>query len=310
MAGSEQRRRPTGICRACGRSRWGLSKICRRRTCPGYAPLWGGDQRRKLFENLRAYLGRRVLLGAVTGPGSDVLPWDRSHCRVLGPHRCSGRWGCRVDPGAARAWNKSAPDRWRRLHRRAYQQVRSELGYAPWMLARVWEMQHRGVLHVHPVLAYGTVLERRAADRYLDLVNDLAPRYGFGFTERKRKTMAARAAAAYLSAYFVTGKREKVQLHVSVMAEGMPRSIVHVSNRLTQETGCTMRELRFRRFVWTVAPNWVFIGEFNIARAIARYVQEHGERPRFEVLKAILRANENPDPDDQRPSPAGTGPRR
>jgi hypothetical protein len=41
------------------------------------------------------------------------------------------------------------------------------------MLARVFEMQHRGVLHVHPVLAYGTYAERRTADRYLDLVNEL-----------------------------------------------------------------------------------------------------------------------------------------
>ena len=30
----------------------------------------------------------------------------------------------------------------------------------------------------------------------------------------------------------------------------MPSSIVHVSVKLTQETGCTMRLLRFRRFVW------------------------------------------------------------
>ena len=34
------------------------------------------------------------------------------------------------------------------------------------------------------------------------------------------------------------------------MARDMPRSIIHVSTELTQRTGVTMRELRFRRFVW------------------------------------------------------------
>ncbi len=37
------------------------------------------------------------------------------------------------------------------------------------------------------------------------------------------------------------------------MSPEMPRSIVHVSNELTQRTGVTMRELRFRRFVWFLA---------------------------------------------------------
>jgi hypothetical protein len=32
----------------------------------------------------------------------------------------------------------------------------------------------------------------------------------------------------------------------------MPRSIVHVSVKLTQETGCTMRLLRFGRFMWVM----------------------------------------------------------
>jgi hypothetical protein len=34
------------------------------------------------------------------------------------------------------------------------------------------------------------------------------------------------------------------------MHHRMPRSIIHVSCDLTQKTGVTMRELRFRRFVW------------------------------------------------------------
>lgn len=48
------------------------------------------------------------------------------------------------------------------------------------------------------------------------------------------------------------------------MSPDMPRSIVHVSTALTQSTGVTMRELRFRRFVWarygwmlTMGGDWV-----------------------------------------------------
>jgi hypothetical protein len=182
---TDGRRRPTGICSACSRSRWGLSLICRRRTCPGYGPIWAGDQRRKLFENLDAYEGAAVRLGALTAPGKLLLPWDLDHCRLLGDHRCSGELGCRVNPDLAKAWNDTASEHWSRLNRTAYQRVQRELGLKAWVLARVFEMQHRGVLHVHPVLAYGTYAERRAADRYLDLVDELAPHYDFGFSERK-----------------------------------------------------------------------------------------------------------------------------
>jgi hypothetical protein len=192
-----------------------------------------------------------------------------------------------VCPEAAATWNKSAPDRWRRLHRRAYQLTR-QVGYRPRMLARVWEKQHRGVLHVHPVLAFGTAADRSATHVYVRHLEALAPHYGFGFVERKLRSAPAGAAAAYLSAYFVTGKREKATLHESVTTPDMPRSIIHVSTALTQATGCTMRELRFRRYVWRVAAQWVLVHEYAVARAIARYHQEHGVPPRYHALRAIL----------------------
>jgi hypothetical protein len=43
-------------------------------------------------------------------------------------------------------------------------------------------------------------------------------------------------------------------LRESVTTPDMPRSIVRVSTGLTQATGITMRELRFRRFVWVRYP--------------------------------------------------------
>lgn len=77
--------------------------------------------------------------------------------------------------------------------------------------------------------------------------------YGFGYSERRLSTGSGKRVAAYLSSYFVTGKKRKATLQESVMAGDMPRSIVHVSVELTQRTGVTMRELRFRRFVWFLA---------------------------------------------------------
>ncbi|HEY8554994.1 MAG TPA: hypothetical protein VIL43_10695, partial [Burkholderiales bacterium] len=142
----------------------------------------------------------------------------------------------------------TAPERWRALHRAAYIRCRRE-GLKPMLLVRVWELQHRGVLHVHPVLGYSTASEKRAAGRYVEHLAELAPKFGFGFVERKHRVLSASAAAAYLSAYFVKGRREKLELRESVMHPAMPRSIVHVSSRLTQATGCTMRRLRLKRFL-------------------------------------------------------------
>ena len=245
------RQEPTGRCDHCRRFTYGRAKTCRRRRCPGYARVWAGDQRRKLFENLTAYDGSVVVL-AVTPPGRDTLPWDDAHCRRLGPHAHSGSLGCRVLPNAARAWNGTASDRWRRLHRRAYQCVRRH-GVKPTLLVRAFEKQRRGLLHVHPVLGIKTPADRHAAHLYARYLFDLAPQYGFGFTERKLHSRSGKRVAGYLASYFVTGRKRKLTLQESVMAPDMPRSIIHVSTELTQKTGVTMRELRFRRFVWFLA---------------------------------------------------------
>src|SRR5205807_10097290 len=125
--------------------------------------------------------------------------------------------------------------RWRELHRQVYQSVRSH-GVRPGMLARVCERQRRGVLHVHPVFAYTTPAERYAARLYVRYLAELAPRWGFGHVDRRYKPMPRRAAAAYLSSYFVTGKKTKASLQESAMAPDMPQSIIHVSTQLTQRT--------------------------------------------------------------------------
>lgn len=157
-----------------------------------------------------------------------------------------------LTPVAAHDWNRTASDRWRRLHRRAYQAVRRH-GVRCTLLVRAFERKRRGVLHVHPVLGVATPAERHAAHLYAGYLARYASHYGFGSTERKLRRLSSKAAAAYLSAYFVTGKKGKESLQESVMASDLPRSIIHVSTELTQRSGVTMRELRFRRFVWFIA---------------------------------------------------------
>lgn len=256
-------------CRGCGRKLYGPGRLCRARRCPAYGLIWAGDQRQKLFRNLEAVQGE-IVLGAVTAPGARELAWDEGACRGLGDHEHSGRLGCRVDGSAAREWNESAPDRWRRLHRRAYQDTVKRCGRdSVWMVARVWEMQTRGVLHVHPVLALVTARQRAGARCYVGRLAELAPQYGFGFVEGKVKPQPAVNAAAYLSSYFVKGRRGKATLWESVRSSAMPRSIVHVSVKLTQETGCTMRLLRLGRFMWVIWRMAVPYRELRI-------IDEHG----------------------------------
>jgi hypothetical protein len=243
---------PVRRCRSCGRTLYGRGDVCRCRRCPEYCHVWAGDQRQKLFRNLEILRGN-ILLSAVTAPGADCLPWDERACAGLGEHKHSGQLGCRVEEAAAARWNREAPDRWRRLHRRAYQDMVKRMGRGSvLMVARVWELQARGVLHVHPVLAYGTARQMAGARAYLARLAELAPQYGFGFVERKIKPQPAMNAAAYLSSYFVKGRRGKEALWESVQSPAMPRSIIYVSTRLTLKTGCTMRTLRLKRAIFYV----------------------------------------------------------
>jgi hypothetical protein len=103
------------------------------------------------------------------------------------------------------------------------------------------------------VLGFKTPAERHAAYLYAQYLAEFAAHYGFGFTERKLSSRSGKRVAAYLSAYFVTGKKQKLSLQESVMSPDMPHSIIYVTPKLTQLTGVTMRELRFRRFVWFLA---------------------------------------------------------
>jgi hypothetical protein len=230
----------------CPRRRNGHA--CKSKRCPVCGVLWAGDQRVKLFANFDHYDGP-VTLGAVTAPGRDVLPYDRSRCQHDPGVRCSGKLGCRVHRRAAKRFNRRAPGNWRRMHQRVSQQVRREHGAALHFLGRTWEFQARGVLHVHPVLGLRTPANRRAAERYLQLLDQVAADYGFGFTERKLESRPGQRAAAYLASYLATGKGGKTAITETVQHSDVPPQVVYVAPMLTRETGVTMRFLRRRRYL-------------------------------------------------------------
>lgn len=243
--------RSTGACPACGRPVFGGAKWCKARLCSHYAPIWAKDQQRKVFENCNAYSagdGHAIML-TITAPGARVLPWD-DRCAGLGPHKHSGLLGCRVDREAAKAWNATAPDRWRRLHDRCARLTARRTGSRPNMLVRAWETQTRGVLHVHAVIARGHGCDKLASDLYADELRRLSPTYGFGTVDKPTgRARLARESAAYISSYLTKGSGSKRTLCETVRSDELPRSIIHVSTVLTQQTCVTMRSLRFRRLV-------------------------------------------------------------
>jgi len=257
-----ERVEPSGSCTHCGRPTYGGASHCKARLCPHYAPIWARDQQRKVFENLGAFDDGEALatMYTVTAPGKDRLPWDEDRCAGLGSHRHSGLLGCRVDERLAQEWNATCSHRWRRLHDRCARLVKGSTGVRPKLLVRAFEMQTRGVLHIHAVIARGTWAQKVACDRYGAVLSESASGYGFGHVDTPTgRARAARESAAYISSYLSGGKGSKRTLHESVRSTQMPRSIIHVSTELTIKTGCTMRALRLRRMLFV---KYAFTGSF------------------------------------------------
>lgn len=224
-----------------------------RRADPRYRSLWLGDWRRVLVEN-GAAASSKVELCVVTAPGADGgLPWDESHCSHPPDVKCSGTIGCRVVPHLAEAWNVTAPARWSSLHRAAATRVRRRVGSFQ-TAYQAWEPQQRGVLHQNVVLACGTAREMRAAWLYRQFLAELAPRYGFGFVDRKRNVKESLHAARYLSKYLSEGTG-KMGIGDLAARGDAPRSIARVNRELTQRTGATIRACRRRRVIWKLASH-------------------------------------------------------
>ncbi len=251
-----------------------------------------------VFANLKAAPGLpgkpgHAVMLTVTAPGAEHvfdrqtgevlregLPWDTAHCAARGEHRHSGVEGCRVDRLKATQWNLTADARWSTIHRRAATEVRRVYGNSALvLLCRAKEIQKRGLIHWHPVLLCSTPRQRRAVEAYHARLRELAPSYGFGFVGPLPKPQAASGAAAYLSSYFVTGKKGKRTLQESVTHPALAKGrLIWVSPRLTMKTGVTMRELRFRRFVWVRYGHMIALGGhwIDIGRKLAEVERDRG----------------------------------
>jgi hypothetical protein len=206
-----------------------LKARCRSRRCPSCGILWAGDARRKLLANVEHY-GGDVALVTATAPGSDRLP----------------------DRRAMVEWNLDAPGRWRRLHTAA-RSAAVRRGFRVTIVARTWEYQKRGALHVHVVVGTATAAEMAGAHEYAHQLARLRATHDFGFIDRGRRTGTRRAleivpaarAARYLAKYLSPLDRDgKPTLSETVLRRDVPPHVLHVQRELTQATGITMRSLR------------------------------------------------------------------
>jgi hypothetical protein len=251
-------------CGDCYRLLWRGGR-CKRRDCPGYAPIYLRDQAERLRENLAAWDGKTCLV-TLTAPGADVLSWDPAKC-PSGTHTCSGRLGCRVDRFAAAVWNSTVTKRLGDLLKVARERVRRKHGRHAQVvvLAYVCESQHRGVFHPHVVLGYRTAADRAALETFVETLRCQRGAYAFGTGRRgsfdggKPDRFTGQDAGRYISKYLRPdgAKTSFVPLLEAVNeitprdpATGRHKQLVHpvyVSPILTRITGVTMGFLRLTR---------------------------------------------------------------
>jgi hypothetical protein len=268
-------RRPFDHRCSCGRWLPEGVRRCSSRTCPEFAPTWARDTRRRLFVNLEQL--KLSVMFSVTAPGADLYPFDPRFCSHSPSERCSGAIGCRVAPDEAEAFNRHAGKWWSELHRAAKTRADRATGFKGKIATRVWEKQKRGLAHLHGVVSVESPAHLRWAEAYINSLQELASRYGFGFVDGwqkvGRKFWPGVQAAAYLSSYFIGGRQHKAQITENVLAGDLPRLVVFVGRDLTRSSGCTMRSLRHARRLWAsrnrdVEPPRITLDEWLAAAAM------------------------------------------
>ncbi|HEY8727150.1 MAG TPA: hypothetical protein VIL91_10695, partial [Gaiellaceae bacterium] len=159
--------------------------------------------------------------------------------------------------GAADAWNDYSRGWWSELNRvcklradRALKRLGSDAKGG--LLLYEWELQRRGVWHLHFVVGMETAVERAWATEYVRAMRELAPSKGFGYVDAKplRSPEPAERVARYLSKYLAKWKPDgSMEVTETVQAAG--RTLLNfVSRKLTAKSGVTMRALRNVRIAW------------------------------------------------------------
>jgi hypothetical protein len=169
---------------------------------------------RRIRENLHAYGGLAWML-SLTAPGVEAgLIWDREECTHGPDVKCSGPLGCRVVAGATELWNEDSKRQWSRLNRVCKKRADAaiaRLGATEkfGLLLYEWELQARGVWHLHFVLGMETAIGRAWAFGYVKAMRELGSRYGYGFVDEKPlgAPQPAARAAKYVSKYLAKWAR-------------------------------------------------------------------------------------------------------
>ena len=220
---------------------------CKKRTCSICGLVWAKDWRVVLFANLK-HLGGFVMLSSVTPPGKEALPGTRGTARMSAPTSMI-RSGL-VVVSTRTPW-RSGPTTPRRGGNdfTTPHGTRSSGGTAVPAVdpACVGAAEARPGARASGVQRADT-RGRRCSRRRTSRSSAGCARHGFGFVGRKRgvsqQVMAADRAAAYLSSYFVTGKREKATLAENAKDPNLPRLLIWLTPTLTRQTGMTMRSRR------------------------------------------------------------------
>lgn len=224
---------------------------CGKRRCPECGRVWLGDARQVICAAMGT-LTTSVAVLTITAPGVDVLPWDETGRRCREPELT--------------AWNDTAPGRWSAWWRWCSQgpRARARRNGATWgMLAKVWETQKRGALHLHVIVPYGTPAEREATDELVRNLDGSRQAFGFGYVDRgamqrdetgqrvrKLVPVAAERAAGYVAKYLTeTGKGAQGMgaLAATTVVAG---PLLYTAQRLTALSGKTMRSMRARRAIY------------------------------------------------------------
>ncbi len=213
---------------------------------------------RKSWTNLDVYGGLAAML-TLTAPGEAAgLVFDRTLCTHPPGEKCDGKKkGCKVVASVAEQWNNLSRGWWRDLNRVCKQRAdrameRNGADYRGGLLLYQWELQGRGVWHLHFVVGLETAIECAWASEYVKAMRKLGHRYGFGYVDAKpmRSPRPASECAGYISKYLVK-RGDDGSFEVSETVKAAGRTLLnYVSRRLTARSMCTMRMLRLIRIAW------------------------------------------------------------
>jgi hypothetical protein len=161
---------------------------------------------------------------------------------------------------AVHLWNEFARGHWRNLNRTCKKRAdRRVSAFAArqrgGVLGYQWELQQRGVWHLHLILGVQTFVERAWANEYGRALRELAERYGFGHVDLRPLTSGKRyaglAAGGYIAKYLLKRDPATGRTVVSETVTTAGRSMLnYTARRLTSATGCTMLRLRRARHLW------------------------------------------------------------